>query len=90
MNTKELENILHQIEDGILVNPTYVNNMTGCPLWAAFCDENKEDISEDTIILMAVQILAKRYDITTSYDLDTWVNRFKKVVLEHLSNEMPK
>lgn len=90
MNAKELENILHQIEDGILVNPTYVRNMTGCPLWAAFCDENKDSISEDTIILMAVQILAKKNDITTSCDLDTWVDRFKKVVLEHLLNEMPK
>ena len=90
MNAKELENILHRIEDDILINPTYVSNMTGCPLWAAFCDENKEDISEDTIILMAVQILAKKNDITTSCDLDTWVNRFKKVVLEHLLNEMPK
>ena len=90
MNAKELENILHRIEDDILINPTYVSNMTGCPLWAAFCDENKEDISEDTIILMAVQILAKKNGITMSFDLDTWVNRFKKVVLEHLLNEMPK
>ena len=90
MNAKELENILHRIEDDILINPTYVSNMTGCPLWAAFCDENKEDISEDTIILMAVQILTKKNGITMSFDLDTWVNRFKKVVLEHLLNEMPK
>lgn len=90
MNTKELENILHQIEDGILVNSTYVRNMTGCPLWAAFCDENKDSISEDTIILMAVQILAKKNGIATSCDLDTWVNRFKKVVLEHILNKMPK
>lgn len=84
MNTKELENILHQIEDDILVNPSYVRNMTGSPLWAAFCDDNKDSISEDTIILMAVQILAKKNGITMSFDLDTWVNRFKKVVLEHL------
>lgn len=84
MNTKELENILHQIEADILVNPTYVSNMTGCPLWAAFCDDNKDSISEDTIILMAVQILAKKNGITMSFDLDTWVNRFKNVVLEHL------
>lgn len=90
MNTKELDNVLHQIEDDILVNPTYVRNMTNCPLWAAFCDENKDSISEDTIILMAVQILAKRYDITTSCDLDTWVNRFKNIVLKHLLSEIEK
>ena len=86
MNSKELENILHQIEDDILVSPSYVRNMTGCPLWAAFCDENKDNISEDTIILMAVQILAKRNGITMSFDLDTWVSRFKNVVLKHLLN----
>lgn len=90
MNAKELDNVLHQIEDDILINTSYVRNMTGCPLWAAFCDENKDSISKDTIILMAVQILAKKNGITTSYDLDTWVNRFKKVVLEHLLNEIPK
>lgn len=88
MSTKELDNILHQIEDYILVNPSYVRNMTGCPIWAAFCDENKDSISEDTIILMAVQILAKKNNITMSFDLDTWVNRFKNVVLKHLLSKM--
>lgn len=90
MNTKELDDILHQIEDYILVNPSYVQNMTGCPIWAAFCDENKDSISEDTIILMAVQILAKKNNITMSFDLDTWINRFKNVVLKHLLSKMEK
>ena len=88
MTTKELDNILHQIEDYILVNPSYVRNMTGCPICAAFCDENKDSISEDTIILMAVQILAKKNNITMSSDLDIWINRFKNVVLEHLLSKM--
>lgn len=85
-NAKKLENVIYQIEDDILVNPTYVSNMTGCPLWAAFCDENKDSISEDTIILMAVQILARKNGITMSFDLDTWINRFKTIVLKHLLN----
>ena len=88
MNTKELDNILHQLEDDILVNHSYVRNMTGCPIWAAFCDENKDSISEDTIILMAVQILARKNNITMSFDLDIWVNRFKNVVLKHLLSKM--
>ena len=57
----KLREVMDFIYDIYLPNDCYVQNMTSAPMYAAFCDENKKSISETVILLMAFQIICKRY-----------------------------
>lgn len=84
---KKLREVMDFIYDIYLPSGGYAQIMIGSALRHAFCEENKQSISETTIILMAIQIICKRYGFAYWYMTDNWVNRFKKVVLEYLLEE---
>lgn len=84
---KKLREVMDFIYDVYLSSDGYVNLMTSAPMGAAFCDKNKELITETTILLMAFQIICKRYGFVYWYAVDDWVNHFKKVVLEYLTKK---
>ena len=84
---KKLREVMDFIYDIYLPNDCYVQVMTVSPMYAAFCDGNKKSISETVILLMAFQIICKRYGFVYWYAVDDWVNHFKKVVLEYLLEE---
>lgn len=95
MNTEwfkdgELDRALHLLEDRYLGSSNFVRMMINSPMYASFCDANKKDVSEQTIILMAISIIAKEYGITMSYQLEDWIAHFKKAILQHLLSEMEK
>ena len=81
---QKLREVMDFIYDIYLPSDGYAQIMIGSALRHAFCEENKQSISEITIILMAIQIICKRYGFVYWYMVDNWVNRFKNVVLEHL------
>ena len=80
----KLREVMDYIYDIYLPNDCYVQNMTGAPMYAAFCDENKESVSNTTIILMAFQIICKRYGFVYWHCVDDWVKRFKEVVISEM------
>ena len=84
---KKLREVMDYIYDVYLPNATYVGLMTSAPMFAAFCDENKESVTETTILMMAIQIICKRYGFVYWFCVDDWVEHFKKTVLEHLNNQ---
>lgn len=84
---KKLREVMYFIYDIYLPNDAYVDIMTSAPMYAAFCDKNKESISETVILLMAFQIICKRYDFVYWYCVDKFVDRFKKVVLDYLNSK---
>lgn len=81
---QKLREVMGFIYDIYLPNDCYVQNMTDAPMYAAFCDKNKESISQTVILLMSFQIICKRYGFVYWHAVDDWVNHFKKVALEHL------
>ena len=84
---KKLREVMDFIYDKYLPNATYVGLMTGAPLFAAFCEDNRKSIADTTILLMAFQIICKEYGFAYWFEVDVWVKHFKKVVLEHLLEE---
>lgn len=88
MNYLELlDKALHELEDRYLGSSRTVQMLIDAPICYSFCDANKDDIAEQTIVLMALQIIAKEYDITMSYQLDEWVERFKEASLKYILNK---
>ena len=91
LTLKEFEEKLREVMDFIydiyLPNETYVDLMTGAPMYAAFCDKNKKSISETVILLMAFQIICKRYDFVYWYAVDEFVEHFKKAALDYLNSK---
>jgi len=84
---EKLREVMDFIYDIYLPNDCYVQNMTSAPMYAAFCDENKKSISETVILLMAFQIICKRYGFVYWHCVDEFVERFKKVVLDYLNSK---
>lgn len=84
---EKLREVMDFIYDIYLPNDCYVQNMTSAPMYAAFCDENKKSISETVILLMAFQIICKRYHFVYWYAVDEFVDRFKKVALDYLNSK---
>ena len=84
---QKLREVMDFIYDIYLPNDGYVSMMTDAPLHAAFCDKNKDHISETVILLMAFQILCKRYGFVYWFAVDDFVERFKKIVLDYLNSK---
>ena len=77
---KELKDLL----DIYLPNNHGTDMLINAPLFASFCDANKDDISKQTIICMALQFIAEDRNCTIPKQLKDWIERFKDVSLKHL------
>lgn len=82
-----LQKIVSEIVDRYLGSSSSANILINAPLYASFCDANKDSISEQTIVLMAMKYIANEYEVVIPAQLDDWVNRFEKVVLKHLMSK---
>ena len=76
--------VYHNILDNAVPNDWFAHFLLDTPMYALFCEANREDLARDTILLMAVQILAKRFHAPYYMKIDEIVDRLKPVVLEYL------
>lgn len=85
-----LETVTQFCEDHYMGSGSYTQMLINAPLHHAFCVGNKKGISEETVVLMALQILNKLYNTPYWYLVDDWIDKFKEVSLQYLLDTAKK
>lgn len=78
---------LKDLLDIYLPNNRGTDMLIDAPLCASFCEDNKESISRQTIVCMALKIIGEDRNCTIPRQLENWINNFKEVTLKHLLNK---
>lgn len=78
---------LKDLLDVYLPNNHGTDMLINAPLFASFCDDNKDSISRQTIVCMALQIIGEDRDCVIPKQLKDWIERFKDVSLKHILNQ---
>lgn len=82
--TAALEVVTHFCEDFYMGSSSLTQMLVDAPIKYSFCDANKDNLSEETIVMMGLQILNKLYNTPYWFMIDEWIDRFKESVLKHL------
>lgn len=61
--------------------------MLNTPMYASFCDNNKEYISQSVIVMMALKIITERHGMVHWFMIDEWIEHFGPEVLKYLQEK---
>ena len=78
---------LKELLDIYLPNNRGTDMLINAPLFTSFCDNNKDNISRQTIVCMALQIIGEDRNCVIPKQLKDWIERFKDVSLKHILNQ---
>lgn len=78
---------LKDLLDIYLPNNRGTDMLINAPLFASFCEDNKDSISRQTIVCMALQIIGEDRNCVIPKQLKDWIERFKDVSLKHILNQ---
>lgn len=82
--TAALKVVTHFCEDFYMGSSSLTQMLIDAPIKYSFCDANKDNLSEETIVMMGLQILNKLYSTPYWFMVDEWIDRFKESVLKYL------
>lgn len=81
---KAFEILRQYVEDKNVGCGAHEHMLLNMSIGCVFCEDNREELSEDIIELMAIQSLSKHFDSPIYIGVEPVVNRFKRTVLKYL------